>query len=189
MRFFIAITPDQRCSQVLSRFSRKLLASFPAGLLPTLTKNFHITLHFVGNIKEDRIASLKKICTDVAKRYSVEYTKLTEPGCFPESGPVQVIWVGVEKCPTLNGVFLDLKNALHSHSFRVDQRLFQPHITVARTGQFKQDNEMRSFLNHEKHFTQIPVRIDAIRLIESRLSCDGAEHLEVSRFNLRNDCL
>ena len=181
MRLFLAIAVDDNVRETIFRFSNKLQSAFAEGLKAVNPAKYHLTLHFLGDTSEPELQSLKAICDTVAQSIKASETTLSTVGCFPEGGPVRVVFAGVQTCQTLNQIYAQLKDALIEGGFPTEERGFTPHITVARTKRFNRHAEARSFLKTFPSLHDTRLVIDAISVIESQMSELGSEYTEIHR--------
>lgn len=136
MRLFVAVDPDdalrQRMLKAVSRI-REQLDRRPGGRLAWVTpENWHITLVFLGEIRDD-------VATMIGERFGVPFDvppfRLTcaQPGLFPPRGRPRVLWVGVEEGNAgLASLHRAVLERLDDVPFRREARTFTPHLTLAR---------------------------------------------------------
>lgn len=138
----------------------------------TLTKSFHLTLNFLGEIDEKRVEEIKK------KLSEIEFVKfearLAEIGVFPSENYIRVVWVGLEP----EKRFVELANIVNEiMDFRKDKR-FLPHVTLAR---------VRSLPNKESYLKKLEkieieerkLRINKLSLMKSTLTAEGPIYEEL----------
>ena len=61
MRLFIAIEPSKEVKDYIYNLESKLKSELPATISWVAKKNLHLTLKFLGEIKEDKLGDLKKV--------------------------------------------------------------------------------------------------------------------------------
>jgi 2'-5' RNA ligase len=94
-------------------------------------KNVHITLAFLGEVREEKVDLVKESMKEVKfSTFSLTFKGL---GAFPSLSRPRVIWVGIS-----NG-FNDLKTlrtslvkSLAARGVRPEDGQFQPHLTIGR---------------------------------------------------------
>jgi 2'-5' RNA ligase len=103
----------------------------------------HLTLHFFGEIPENRIDGFSTVFDDPGLRIPAIRTRLGEMGHFPPAGNPRVLWIGlkegVEEMHSFWALFTEKLQALRGTdgplvAWRPDGKEFVPHITVARAG-------------------------------------------------------
>ncbi len=138
---------------------------------------YHITLKFLGEVAEPRLASISEALDKVATSNAEIDLELREFGAFPTIRRPRVLWVGVEPSPALRCLKQDLEWALSDHGFERDPQAFHPHLTLGRAaakdgaGAFRGLDEIAAGLSYQGSAT-----IRRIDLMRSQLSRDGARY-------------
>ena len=131
LRCFVAV--DIENPGVIDAFVR-----FQGGLLDTGAdlkcverENIHLTMRFLGDVREDLVDDLKGLIEGIRfERFQSEFRGV---GAFPNLRRPSVIWVGITRgVEELEGIFNGLEGGLVKLGFRRDGRGFSPHITLAR---------------------------------------------------------
>ena len=103
----------------------------------------HLTLHFFGEVPEEKIAAFDTVFDDPELRIPAILTALGEPGFFPSAGSPRVLWVGlkngVEQMRSFWKLLTEKLEPLRSPEavlsrWSPDARGFAPHVTIARAG-------------------------------------------------------
>jgi len=95
-------------------------------------RNLHLTLHFLGEVDEARLPSLRDALAP-ALGLDPPRIGLAEWGVFPERGPARVIWIGVsEGTDALASSHDVLGQRLRAIGITPESRPFSPHLTVGR---------------------------------------------------------
>lgn len=122
MRLFVAINFNNEIKSSLNNCIIQLKKQGIRGKFSQL-QNLHLTLAFIG--ETNRISEAKKIVNSV--KFWPFNIVLEGSGAFRD-----VLWVGVEKSPTLNAIVDELSLKLHEVGLISEIREFKPHITIAR---------------------------------------------------------
>jgi 2'-5' RNA ligase len=176
MRLFIALDlPPAVLADV-----RAICAELPAARW-TNPAQLHLTLRFLGEVPEERVAELRAQLTKVV-RPPFELG-LRGAGVFPRKRrPARVLWAGVAPEEPV----IDLKAAIDA-ALGPDpesaERGFSPHLTLARFRDDPRDTVDRYLAAHAR-FTTATWRADAFRLYRSILGSDGATHELVQSYAL-----
>jgi 2'-5' RNA ligase len=90
--------------------------------------NLHATLAFLGNVTRDAVASLARMGDALpCERFVLHLDRL---GSFKGAG---VAWIGPSRLPqALITLHTALSQRLAEGGYRVDDRPYQPHVTIAR---------------------------------------------------------
>ena len=134
-----------------------------------LTKSFHLTLLFLGNID-----NLNKIVSNL-ENIKCDPFKLTttQIGAFPNKNYIKVIWVGLEEEEKLNRLVDEIDSILNIKR----EHKFHPHITLARV------NKKINFPEIKLHSFTFPVT--CFVLYQSILTREGPIYKKIKKFKLK----
>jgi 2'-5' RNA ligase len=175
-RIFIALdlSPETRIA-----LARLQVAIPGARWLPA--EQLHLTLAFIGDLDSAAVEPLKKALAAVkAPGFTLRFTV---PGCYPHARQPRVLWYGLEPEPRLTLLAEKVRQAVLSCAIPLEERLFSPHITLARLKQ-PAGREVSAFLEPTHLHSVPPVDVSEFILFESRLSSGGAIHTPLERFPL-----
>jgi len=162
MRLFIAVNFDDAVKKRLLEIQAKLRSQCTRGNF-TRPENLHLTMAFLGETPEAKVASILKIIED-AQVLPIELS-FTHTGCFTHSHK-ELWWIGAdEKCSALShlkAIHSKLIKRLLDANFSVDNRSFNPHITLGR---------------EIKHPEKIILNCDEIKVKVDNLSLMKSEHI------------
>ncbi len=96
-------------------------------------EDYHITLKFLGNTTEKRQQSLILAATSIAAQASPFTITLAPPGAFPSHRSKRIFWMGVGRNQGIVSLADALDRMCEGLGFKREDRLYTPHITVART--------------------------------------------------------
>ena len=143
-------------------------------------ENIHLTLKFLGDIKEDDSEKITKAVFDSVKAYAPISLFAKGIGVFPGIKRPRVIWVGVSgDLEPLVGLQKKLEEALADLGFEQEKRPFKGHLTLGRIkGRIdpkKFGDALRAYIGFEsKTFSA-----DKIILYKSELKPTGAVYTEL----------
>jgi RNA 2',3'-cyclic 3'-phosphodiesterase len=175
-RLFIAIDLPEVVRQELCRLNVPIPGSrwVPADQL-------HLTLAFLGDVGEERVAGLARALGQVsAAPFRLRFDRL---GCFPSRARPRVLWVGLKPEPLLISLADRLRELLRASDIPQEERPFSPHITLARL-KLPAARECASFLDRPLALERTSVPVVEFILFESRLTAAGAIHTPLKRFPL-----
>jgi 2'-5' RNA ligase len=95
-------------------------------------EHYHVTLKFLGEVREDRMGSVQEALMQVAATTGQLDLAVEGFGAFPTIRRPQVIWVGIEPSPALRCLKQDVEWALMDCGFDRETRAFHPHLTLGR---------------------------------------------------------
>ena len=128
-RLFLALWPDPATRNRLAATQKSLARNHRLRhAKPVSTENIHLTLHFLGDVAEARIAQLETCLTNV--RATPFCLNIDRWGYFPKAG---VCWIGATNTPDELVLLLEqtaacVANAIENYR----QPRFTPHITLFR---------------------------------------------------------
>lgn len=170
MRLFIAIEFNN-----IKEYLHELQSKIPKAKA-AFPKHFHLTLKFLGEIKEEKIPEI----IERLKEIKFEHFKLRlgNIGVFPNEKMPKVVWVGLKDRTEITKLQKEIEEKLGFLS-KKDKR-FHPHITIAR---IKHIEDKKIFIQHIKKIEtkQKEIEITRFKLIKSTLTSKGPayEDLEV----------
>jgi 2'-5' RNA ligase len=125
-RLFFAVWPD--ASGRASIASLACQAARAAGGRATAADKIHLTLAFLGEQPADRVLALQRLAGGI--RAPAFVLTLDEIGCFRRTG---ITWLGASTPQSgLVALHAELRVALQTGGFPVDERPYAPHLTLAR---------------------------------------------------------
>ncbi len=124
-RLFFALWPDEATRDALLEWQRICV---PKGARKTHPADFHMTLHFLGQVPGARVIELKVLGANLEP----ETFQLTLSHLGHFSRP-KVLWAGLERIPkSLVHLHEALGEGLRELDLNVESRPYRPHITLAR---------------------------------------------------------
>jgi len=128
LRVFFAVWPDAAAREALAKLARAVTAA-AGGHAPAI-ENLHLTLAFVGDVAEERVAALRAVGLEASTGVPAFDLSLDRVGVFRGSG---IAWAGASCIPAeLLQLVSRLNEALTAQGFPTDPRPFQAHVTLAR---------------------------------------------------------
>jgi 2'-5' RNA ligase len=132
-RLFIGIPVENEAAYQLERLQfkwKKSLELPPEGLLSK--SDFHLTLHFLGAVQEEHVASWEDSLKQYARLKSFSFA-LTRFLAFPNLSRPRVITVaGLVGNSPLSHLFYQMAETVESRGVEVEKRVFIPHVTLFR---------------------------------------------------------
>jgi 2'-5' RNA ligase len=177
-RIFIGINLPEEIKKELEKFQFKF-SELPARWVKK--ENLHITLAFLGYVKDEDLPRIIEITKNVATRHAPFLIKIVKVTYGPPKvSPPRMVWAIGEKNENLWKLQEDLKNALMEMKIpqleEEEGRGFIPHITLARIRkwEFKQmEPEERPEIDEDLNFS---FEVKSIEIMESHLKRGGAEY-------------
>lgn len=180
-RLFVAVEPSDACRELLTGTQATLADRFPSLRVRWQpTDNLHLTLAFLGNVADARVAETSEQVERMAaihQRFSLTTTRL---GAFPSPLRPSVLWLGAKAEPPDALAHLQRDVADAFRYLRDDRKPFRPHLTLGRVkglGSTPRDEfaELLARLPTDR----VSWTVHGLVLFESRLTPDGAVHTPV----------
>lgn len=182
MRAFVSIHLPDSLKKQLGNLQQKLRPQLPM-VRWISAKNSHLTLKFLGDIREEDLPRVDEALRPIAEDtlpFTMEFQGI---GQFPPRGALSVLWVGIRKG---NRELVELekriRKAFTSGRVPFDGKPFSPHITLGRIPRGKPvfwqpPNEVQS----QQHGS---MPVEGYSLMQSHLHPKGAVHTEVIGYEL-----
>ena len=125
-RLFIAIDPPESIRRKIAWLD------IPAAGVARVTppNDLHITLHFIGEASDALSDALQvQLRSVTASSFLVE---LSGVGAFANSGRPEILWTGIVHSAEMLSLQAAVGEVLKSLEIKLDDREFNPHMTVAR---------------------------------------------------------
>ncbi len=188
IRSFIAIElPDE-----LKRELDQLEARLKSGKLPWVKwvdpDSIHLTLKFLGDIAIDKVGEITKAMEEAAQAVSPFHLEVKNLGVFPNLKRVQVVWVGISgEVDKLVQLQQRIETNLARLGFAPESRPFTPHLTLARLHNRASSDERQRFgqLIANTKFEACTIKVDAISLMRSQLTREGAVYSRIGLVELK----
>ncbi|WP_377913506.1 RNA 2',3'-cyclic phosphodiesterase [Bacillus songklensis] len=94
--------------------------------------DYHITLVFLGGTPEHQKTVLVKRLMEVAASHRSFDLQISSLQTFGKSESPRVVWLGVNDSSPLNRLQVDIARECKNLDFRLDERPYRPHITIAK---------------------------------------------------------
>ena len=162
-RYFLGIPFPEDVRKELSRFT----PGRSAGIRPTAAKKLHLTLHFLGPLDRQHLATV----VEEMQRFQAAAFSLTIVGAgqFPERGRARVLWAGVESSAALTELHRRTAEMLaKAMGFSAEKRCYRPHITLARCQSSVRQRELERFQQETKSLQIANIVVDSIVLFRSQ---------------------
>lgn len=175
IRCFIAIDIPNKLKERIGELSKELEKEINIGAIkPVTNENLHITLKFLGNVLEKKLAIIEQRLKSI--QFKPFLIHLKGVGVFPSEEYIRVIWLGClgEEIEEL----AEKINHVLAKDFRKEG--FVGHLTIARV---KKKVELKDFIIRHKNDDFGTFLCKSFELKKSRLEKDGAVYTILARFD------
>ncbi len=131
VRCFVAVEiGDDPTLDALQTAQRRLEAT-GADLKCVERENIHVTLRFLGDVREGRVGEISGLVSGMG--FEPFRAEVRGVGVFPNLKRPRVVWVGTtEGAIELQQIHGELEERLGGVGFTPDRRPWEPHITICR---------------------------------------------------------
>ena len=180
MRAFVAIDLPDDLKKKLSDFQKELKKSDI--LDGNWTKEYHLTLKFLGDIDEAKLKAIEQALADISAKIKKFQLGISGIGAFPSKDYVRVLWVGVgagdEEALVLHE---EVENSLGKFGFETEKE-YANHITLCRVKKVSDKKKLKEILEKQTNFGKFEV--SEIKLIKSDLTPEGPVYKVLKVFKL-----
>ncbi|UCD95113.1 MAG: RNA 2',3'-cyclic phosphodiesterase [Candidatus Zixiibacteriota bacterium] len=172
MRLFIAMPLPANIEESLGK-AIFILKQKGAKVKWVAPKNIHLTLKFLGEVDEARVADISRAIEKVAGNYGKIESTIDRLGAFPTMNRPRVIWSGLSgQIETMARISSEVENEMAALGFKKEDRPFKSHLTLGRVkDSFKLGDLVEAIKAYQ--FIPEPVTFDRIVLFKSTLTPRG----------------
>ena len=188
MRCFIAIDIDEQIRKALANLQNELRSKVDirkGDVKWVNPENIHLTLKFLGEIKDEQIMDVCNITGDVAGRHKSFELDIESVGWFGGKS-ARVLWVGTgQSCDKLLQLQEDLEQQLDSAGWPRDARKFSGHLTLCRIRNTKAGIKLARITEEYKDYKLGTIPVDSVCVFESRLTPQGPIYTVLGNYQLQ----
>ena len=145
----------------------------------------HLTLKFLGEIRDREVMDICRVTEAVAARQEAFNFAVKKVGHFGGQS-ARVLWVGAGlDCPELLRLQEDLEEQLAEAGWPKEGRKFSGHLTLCRVRNVKAGFKLAQMTEQFKDVDLGTVRCDAVCVYQSTLKPDGPVYTLLGHYNLR----
>jgi RNA 2',3'-cyclic 3'-phosphodiesterase len=188
MRLFIAIDIDKKIRDALSRLQQKLKTGVDikkGDVKWVEPDNIHLTLKFLGEVKDEKVADICNIVKDIADKYKSFDLDIEQLGCF--GGRIaRVIWVGTGTgSDNLIRLAKDIDDHLALAGWGEEEKEFAGHLTICRIKNQKAGAKLAAICEDYKDFKAGVISVDSVLVYQSQLTPRGPIYSVVGNYKLQ----
>lgn len=177
IRLFIAIELSQSIHDQLADLMTDLKKINWKTAKWVRSENIHLTLKFLGDTEQNKIAFLKSSLAEACKDTKPFKLIVKGTGVFPSRKNPHVLWAGVAESDELSHLYIAVEGAMTTLGYKKEDRPFSPHLTLARIPYIGDTAAMDATMNslfdaRSREFGTVIVR--RITLFQSTLASGGS---------------
>ncbi len=182
MRLFIAIDINEDIKKRIDEMVERL-RPFARDAKWVRSQNLHITLKFLGEVKDGvRVERIKRLLENIAGKTMPFSLHLSGTGFFPDERRPRVFWIGIKESDELLRLFMEVDNGLSSMGFLPEKRGFSGHVTIARFRDYRDADGLMKVIPTYKDIDFGSIEVREIVLMESILNPQGAIYKRIGNF-------
>lgn len=183
IRAFLAVDLESQVLERISQASDSLHERIPS-IRWVPKQNLHLTVKFLGNIKETQVTDI----TDALNRNLALFSRFSINakglGVFPERGRPKILWVGLTG-KELTELAANIESCLSPLGFAPEERSFTPHLTIGRWRQFdRPPAALKQELENWRGRSFGESAINEVILFQSELNPAGSIYRRLETFAL-----
>lgn len=188
MRLFIAIDIDEEINNALEDLQKQLRSK--ADVRKSDVKwarpdNVHLTLKFLGEVKDEKIVEICNIVKEVAGRHKSFDLSIDTVGHFGGRS-ARVLWIGTgEGRDELFQLQKDIEQRLVSAGWPEEQRQFTGHLTLCRIRNSKAGVKLAQIGQQYKDFKLGVMSANSVCVYQSQLKPTGPIYTVLGNYKLQ----
>lgn len=146
-------------------------------------ENLHVTLKFIGEIAPNELEGIRGALSTVhgEKPVDLQFRGL---GFFPDEDRPTVLWTGLDASANLAPLGADIDRALATQGIARENRVFVPHLTLARFAPPVLHEKLRDAIEKSREREFGSFQTGEFQLVESKTKPAGAEYSTLDTFPL-----
>ncbi|MHC4622322.1 MAG: RNA 2',3'-cyclic phosphodiesterase [Planctomycetota bacterium] len=188
MRVFIAIDIDRTIRKALGDLQRELRSKLDIKKGDVKWVNpdsIHLTLKFLGEIRDEKVVEVCNIVKDVAAGHESFDLDVESVGHFGGRS-ARVVWVGCgHECDKLRELQKDIEQQLASAGWPEENRDFTGHLTLCRVRHPKAGVKLAQLTEAYKDFKLGTMPAESVIVYQSQLTPSGPVYTPVGNCKLK----
>ena len=188
MRCFIAINIDEQIRKALAKLQDELQGKADIKRSDAKWVNpetIHLTLKFLGEIKDEQAVDVCNITGDVAGRHKAFELDVESVGHFGGRS-ARVLWVGTgQNSEKLLQLQEDLEQQLDLAGWPREARKFSGHLTLCRIRNARAGVKLAQMISEYKDFKLGTIPADSVSVFQSQLTPKGPIYTVLGKYELQ----
>jgi 2'-5' RNA ligase len=180
IRSFIAIETPKDIRDNIGVLQTRLKPSLGNLVRWVAIENMHLTLIFLGEVKEDFLNKVMEQLTSVVKMVMPFEANINGLGAFPSQRSPRIIWIGMDKGKNeVIDLQTKVEKSLKTIGYKPEDRKFHPHLTIGRVKSVIKD----STKIFDNNYTSRNFPVKSIVLFKSTLRPQGPIYEKLEEFH------
>jgi len=183
IRAFLALDIPAAVLDEIAAIQRRMQKILSGEIRWTNPSGIHLTLKFFGNISEGDAISITGAIGPIAAATKPLPLEIRTAGVFPDARRPRILWLGMGgEANRLVALQATVENALAGLGFAKEERLFRPHLTIARIKSPKGLTGISGLLDNRGVYNAGSFVGHSLTLFRSTLTPKGAVYTELGKF-------
>ena len=177
MRLFVAVDISVQVQDHIEQVQRQLkhdLSDTTRGAKWVRPEQIHLTLKFLGEVRDNAVTQVCDVVTRTAARHDSFEMQVKGLGVF--GNPARVVWAGIESCPPLMELQVELETEFEKIGWQKENRPFAGHLTLCRVKNAAAGKKLAHIVENAGDEIFGSVWVEQAVLYQSHLSSDGPEY-------------
>ena len=157
-------------------------AENPADFRWEAKEKIHLTLKFIGEIKEELLPRIIEEL-EFVKNYSSLSCTISKFGFFFRNNEAKILWCNLDTDATIVSLVDELNTRLQKFDVEIERRKFKGHLTILRIKNRVSEGFIKRFKDYS--FDPIEFKANEIALIQSLLKPTGSEYKVLKIYELK----
>jgi RNA 2',3'-cyclic 3'-phosphodiesterase len=185
-RIFIAVkvVAGAKFLKLISTFKEHLSAE---SIKWISIENIHITLAFPGNTSDEKIRVIEELLGERCGEFKRFEAVIRGTGVFKSMNDPKILWAGIEQSKNMSELSRVIINDLKKIDIELEDRPFNPHITIGRIKHLTGKEEFRNLISNFQSTEIQVVPVNEVTLYESILLPAGPVYKPVGVYPLSEE--
>lgn len=179
MRCFVAIDFPEHVKLAIGEVIRKVGEIGKGAVKWVPPANMHLTLKFLGEVQDKLVPGIQTALASACAGHNRFSLNVRGAGFFPNARNPNILWIGIEASPNLDGLFQDIDRHMAGLGFEPETRRFSAHLTVGRVKNKRGIQPVVDALTGYGNTSFGTIEVKEILLMKSVLKPSGAEYFRV----------
>lgn len=187
-RVFSALDLSEQVITDIFNYRKHLEQHLPPILRWTKADQLHITLKFVGELRENHLQPIQNKLEEVFSEVEKFQLQLQGSGIFPNKRNPRILWVGIHPSNDLLEVVRKNEEIFNTFGYPTERRPFQAHITIARFKDncaYQELTQFQLLWNTLKQDFQTQQSMDHLTFYQSTLTRQGPIYKIITKVDFR----
>lgn len=184
LRVFVALDIGEAVRALLAEEIKALKKTHPR-VKWVASANIHLTLAFLGEIPQERLAAIGVAMDGVAVRFAPFACRIKGLGWFGAPRSPRVVWAGGVEVPELMQLQAGTADALRQLGLTPEDRPFHPHLTLGRVKSSRDAAGLPESLSLRRDVDFGLMPVDRLSVMRSELQPQGPVYSVLHEARLR----